>query len=208
MKSVKMKGKNVEDATKAAVAVLGVDRDLVEIRVINEGKAGMMGLIGGEEAEVEGIVKESGAEEAKQILQNILDKMGFLAMTEISSQKEDNIVISIKGEDMGRIIGKSGSMLKSLETLINAMIWKYMGKRFYISIDAGGYKDKREQALQRLATDVADEVIRTGESKAMPRLEPSDRRIIHIFLQEDGRVKTYSEGEGKDRKLIVAPKEG
>src|SRR3989339_1094700 len=207
MKSVKMKGKNVEEATKAAVAVLGIDREKVEIKVITEGEAGMMGLIGGEEAEVEAIVKESGAEEAKQILQNILDKMGFMAMTEISSENGDNVVISIKGEDMGRIIGKSGSMLKSLETLINAMIWKFMGKRYHISIDAGGYKDKREQALQRLAADVADEVARTGESKAMPRLEPSDRRIVHLFLQEDGRVKTFSEGEGKDRKLIVAPKE-
>lgn len=206
MRSVKMKGKNVEEATKAALAVLGVERDKVEIRVINEGRAGMMGLIGGEEAEVEAIQKEGGAEEAREILQTILDKMGFMAMAEISSEKGENIVIAIKGEDMGRIIGKSGSMLKSLETLLNAMVWKFMGTRFHISIDAGGYKDKREQALQRLAADVAEEVAKTGEKKAMPKLEASDRRIIHLFLQEDGRVETFSEGEGKDRKLIVAPK--
>ncbi|MFA5034242.1 MAG: RNA-binding cell elongation regulator Jag/EloR [Candidatus Margulisiibacteriota bacterium] len=206
MRSVKMKGKNVEEATKAALAVLGVERDKVEIRVINEGRAGMMGLIGGEEAEVEAIQKEGGAEEAREILQTILDKMGFMAIAEIASEKGENIVIAIKGEDMGRIIGKSGSMLKSLETLLNAMVWKFMGTRFHISIDAGGYKDKREQALQRLAADVADEVAKTGENKAMPKLEASDRRIIHLFLQEDGRVETFSEGEGKDRKLIVAPK--
>lgn len=206
MRSVKMKGKNVEEATKAALAVLGVERDKVEIRVINEGRAGMMGLIGGEEAEVEAIQKEGGAEEAREILQTILDKMGFMAIAEIASEKGENIVIAIKGEDMGRIIGKSGSMLKSLETLLNAMVWKFMGTRFHISIDAGGYKDKREQALQRLAADVADEVAKTGENKAMPKLEASDRRIIHLFLQEDGRVETFSEGEGKDRKLIVSPK--
>lgn len=206
MRSVKMKGKNVEEATKAALAVLGVEKDKVEIRVINEGRAGMMGLIGGEEAEVEAIQKEGGAEEAREILQTILDKMGFMAIAEIASEKGENIVIAIKGEDMGRIIGKSGSMLKSLETLLNAMVWKFMGTRFHISIDAGGYKDKREQALQRLAADVADEVAKTGENKAMPKLEASDRRIIHLFLQEDGRVETFSEGEGKDRKLIVAPK--
>jgi spoIIIJ-associated protein len=201
-----MKGKNVEEATKAALAVLGVERDKVEIKVINEGRAGMMGLIGGEEAEVEAIQKEGGAEEAREILQTMLDKMGFMAMAEIASEKGESVVISIKGEDMGRIIGKSGSMLKSLETLLNAMVWKFMGTRYHISIDAGGYKDKREQALQRLAADVADEVAKTGEKKAMPKLEASDRRIIHLFLQEDGRVETFSEGEGKDRKLIVAPK--
>ncbi|MDD5594131.1 MAG: Jag N-terminal domain-containing protein, partial [Candidatus Margulisbacteria bacterium] len=118
MKSIKMKGKNVEEAVESALAVLGIERDKVVIRTINEGKPAMMGIIGGEEAEVEVIVKESGAEEARAALQNIMDKMGFLAIAEVVSDSPEGVKLSVKGEDMGRIIGKEGAMLKSLETVV------------------------------------------------------------------------------------------
>lgn len=206
MKSVKMKGKNVEEATNAALAVLGVEKEKAEIRVINEGKPAMLGVLGGEEAEVEAIVRGSAEEEAKQILQNIMDKMGFLAMVEESRQEEEGVKLSVKGEDMGRIIGKEGAMLKALEIIVGSMLWKTTGERIRIGIDAGGYKEKREKALQRLAEDIVKEVTETGKEKVLPRMPASDRRIIHIYLQENDKVRTESRGEGEDRKLVIMPK--
>jgi predicted RNA-binding protein Jag len=97
MKSIKMKGKNVNEATEAALAVLGINKENASIRVINEGKAGMMGILGVEEAEVEVVAKEGAAEEAKQTLQNILDKMGFLAIAEMDSQDAEGVRLSVKG---------------------------------------------------------------------------------------------------------------
>jgi len=204
MKSVRMKGKNVEEATKAALAVLGVVQ--ARISVINEGKPAMLGVIGGEEAEVEAAIAGSQEEEASQVLQNILDKMGFLAMIEKAEMQEDTVNLSVKGEDMGRIIGKEGAMLKALETIVGTILWKITGIRSRISIDAGGYKEKREKALQRLAEDVAQEVIESGEGKTLPRMTASDRRLIHIALKGNEKVTTYSKGEGDERRLVVAPK--
>lgn len=204
MKSVTMKGKNVEEATKAALAVLGVEQ--AKIKIINEGKPAMLGVIGGEEAEVEATVAGSQEDEASQILQTVLDKMGFLAMVETAKIQEETIAMSVKGEDMGRIIGKEGAMLKALETIVGTILWKITGIRNRISIDAGGYKEKRENALQRLAEDVAQEVIESGTEKTLPKMNASDRRIIHIALKDKERVTTYSKGEGDDRRLVVAPK--
>jgi spoIIIJ-associated protein len=206
MKSIKMKGKNVNEAVEAALAVLGIAKEKASVKIINEGKAGMMGILGGEEAEVEVAAKEGAGEEAKQALQNILDKMGFLAIAEIDSEDGEGVKLSVKGEDMGRIIGKEGAMLKSLEVVVGSIVRKIVDVPLRIRIDAGGYVEKREKVLQKLAADVADEVEKTGQEKVLPYMEASDRRIMHVYLAEHGQVKSYSVGEGKERRMVIAPK--
>lgn len=205
MKKIKMKGKTVEEATKAAIEVLQGKREDANVLVINEGKPAMLGVIGGEEAEVEVVLKEGEVEDAKSFLQEILDKMAFVTMVE-GNKSDDRIELSIKGEDMGRIIGKEGQTLKSLEILISSMIGRLYGERIRIGIDADGYKEKRQKALERLAKEVADEVEQSGKEKTLPPMAAADRRIIHMFLQENSKVTTYSTGEGKERRLVVAPR--
>ncbi|MBN3033109.1 MAG: KH domain-containing protein [Candidatus Saganbacteria bacterium] len=206
MKSVKMKGKNVDEATEAALAVLGISKDQAVVRTINEGKPGVMGLLGGEEAEVEVIVKEGGGEEARQTLQNILDKMGLLAVAEITGEAEGEAKLAVKGEDMGRIIGKEGAMLKSLELVVGSIVRKIVGAPVRVRIDAGGYMEKREKVLQKLAAEVAEEVEKSGRERVLPYMEASDRRVIHLFIQDKTNLKSYSVGEGKERRMVIAPK--
>lgn len=206
MKSVRMKGKSVEEATNAALAALGAAREAVEVKVVSEGKSGVLGIIGGEEAEVEVVVKESPTEEARQILQNILDKMGFLAVAETVGEEQGSVRLNVKGEDMGRIIGKEGAMLKALETVVGTMLYKVFGKPVGVGIDAGGYREKRVRALERLANEVAEEVEKSGEEKVLPFMEAGDRRTIHLHLSNNPNVTTYSKGEGRDRRLVVAPR--
>jgi spoIIIJ-associated protein len=206
MKTVRMKGKTVEEATAAALAVLGASKEEAEVKIISEGKAGVLGVIGGEEAEVEVRVRESAGEEARQILQNILDKMGFLAIVEVVREGVDIAELEVRGEDMGRIIGKEGNMLRSLEMIVAAILFKLFGRPISISIDAGGYRRKRVGALERLADEVASEVERTMEEKVLPRMSASDRRVIHLHLANNPKVVTFSRGEGEERRLVVAPR--
>jgi spoIIIJ-associated protein len=188
------------------LAVLGVSREQVEVKIISEGRPGVLGVIGGEEAEVEVILKEGLGEEARQALQNILDKMGFLAMAEVTREEDGQVVLEVRGEDMGRIIGKEGSMLRALEIIVSTMLFKLFSKPVSVIIDAGGYRKKRAGALERLADEVAEEVWRTGEEKALPPMSSSDRRIIHLHLSNNPKVMTFSRGEGKERRLVIAPK--
>lgn len=205
MKVTKMKGKSVDEATKSAVEVLGGKVEDAKVRVISEGKPGMLGMIGGEQAEVEVTLKEGRAEDGRQLLQEVLDKMSFMTMVEASLDGE-RVNLKVKGEDMGRIIGKEGATLKCLETLVGTMLGRLYGERVRVSIDADGYKEKRSKALERLAKDAAQEVVESGKEKVLPPMSAADRRIIHMALQDEAGLTTYSKGEGKDRRLVIAPK--
>ncbi|MFH1361758.1 MAG: RNA-binding cell elongation regulator Jag/EloR [bacterium] len=205
MKRIVMKGKNVDDAVEAALKVLGGEREQAKVVVLSKGKAGMLGMIGGEEAEVEVVLKGSKQDDAKDTLQDILDKMTFVSMVEASIDGE-YIKLDIKGEDMGRIIGKDGATLRSLEILVGSIVSRLHDDRVRVNIDADGYKDKRNNSLERLAKDVADEVQQTGQEKVLPPMTPADRRIVHMYLKDNPEVTSYSKGEGRERRLIVAPK--
>jgi spoIIIJ-associated protein len=206
MKSVKMKGKSIDEATSAAYEVLGVEKGKGTVKVLNEGKPAMMGIIGGEEAEVELTISEGKTEETKEILQKVLDMMGMLAVAEVAGEGEGEVSLSIKGEDMGRIIGKEGAMLKSLETIVGAMTGKIIGERIRVRVDAGGYREKRVKSLERLAADIADEVEQTGQERVLPYMEAADRRAMHLFLANNPKVTSLSRGEGKDRRLVIGPR--
>jgi len=185
--------------------VLGCKEEEVRVKVLNEGKPGMLGVLGGEDAEVEVALLAGKAEDCKQMLQDILDKMDFLAVAD-GEEKDGRIELTIKGEDLGRIIGKEGNALKSLETLVGSIASNVYGERVRVGVDAGGYREKREQALERLAKDVVDEVAKTGQEKIMPQLDARDRRTIHMFLKDNPQVESHSEGEGKSRRLVITPR--
>jgi len=206
MKRITMKGKNVEEAKMSALEALNEREENVEIRVLKEGRQGVLGMLGGEEAEIEVIIKETMGEEAQRILQDILDKMEFLAVANLDEENEAEVKISVKGEDMGRIIGKEGAMLKALEVVVGSMIRKMFTEVKRVKIDAGGYKEKRERVLEKLADEAADEVGETKQEKILPYLEAADRRIIHTHLTKRENITTHSTGEGKERRLVIAPK--
>ncbi|MFH1684530.1 MAG: RNA-binding cell elongation regulator Jag/EloR [Candidatus Margulisiibacteriota bacterium] len=206
MKKIRMKGRSVDDAVKTALEVLGGEKDKARISIISEGKAGMLGVIGCEEAEVEVVLLGEPGEDAKQILQDILDKMVFMTVVELG-KSGDAIELLIKGEDMGRIIGKEGTTLKSLEIILGSILGRMYGERKRVSIDADGYKKKREEALERLAKEVIDEVAQSGKERVLPPMSAADRRIIHLFIQENPKVTSFSKGEGRERRLVIAPRD-
>ena len=204
MKKMQMKGKTVDEAVSAALEVLSGKKEDARVKVLSEGKSGMLG-IGGEEAEVEVVLREGVLADSKQALQDILDKMSFLAMVE-GKEVEGGAELNIKGEDLGRIIGKEGATLRALEILVSRIVGRLYDERIRVNVDAGDYKAKRDSALERLAKDAADEVAKTGQQKVLPQLDARDRRVVHMFLQEKPEVTTFSEGEGKERRLVIAPR--
>ncbi|MDI6731450.1 MAG: Jag N-terminal domain-containing protein, partial [Candidatus Margulisbacteria bacterium] len=150
MKKITMKGKTVDEAVEAALGVLGGTKENAKIVVINEGKKGMLGVLGGEEAEVEVTVKTNTLDDGKEILQEILDKMGLMTAVDATSGEEGQIELNIKGEDLGRVIGKDGAALKSLEIIVSAILGRLYGQGVRVGVDAGEYKSRRIGALKRL----------------------------------------------------------
>jgi spoIIIJ-associated protein len=120
--------------------------------------------------------------------------------------EEENVFIDISSkEEIGRIIGKEGATLKALELLIRAIAGKQFSQSVKIVLDADNYLLKREESLKSNALDVAEKVEKRGIPIELGEMTPRERRIIHMFLEGRKKIHTYSRGEGKERRLVIAP---
>jgi len=205
--NVKMKGKSVEEAIDMALQVLGKTREEVDVKVLSEGASGVLGVFGGKDAEVEVSLKLPVGEESKSVVQEILDKMGFLTLVSVKEEEGDNVHLDINGDDMGRIIGRAGATIDALQFLSSLILSKKHAKRVRVIVDAEGYREKRQKMVTRDAEVVAKEVESSGTEKALPPMSAADRRVIHMFIQESfPKLTSYSRGEGADRQVVLAPK--
>jgi spoIIIJ-associated protein len=121
--------------------------------------------------------------------------------------RDDNVHAEITGGDSGRIIGREGRTLASIEFLANTVLTKELGAGApRVNVDAAGYKRRHEERLLEVARRAAARVRKSGEALEMDPMSAADRRIIHIALREDAFVMTESVGEGVDRRLIIKPR--
>lgn len=206
MKKIRIKGKSVDDAVEDGLKILGLSKEDTSILVLFEGRPGVLGVFGGEDAEVEIKQKMTCGEDAKEILQEIINRLELMAVCDVLTEGDRFVNLEIKGEDLGKIIGKEGAMLQALQILVSSMVGRDFNERIRVNIDAGGYKSKQDQALCRLAKEAASDVAQSGVEKVLPPMSSKDRRVIHEFLQSDSGVQTFSRGEGSDRRLVIAPK--
>lgn len=145
----------------------------------------------------------------KKIIQSILKEI--LELLEVKSdfeieEKDDLIDIKLTTEESGIIIGYHGDTLEALQLILSLAVAKKLDKFLRISIDVGDYKKNREDWLKNLALETRDRVIAEGKEIILPQLKSWERRIIHLLLQNDDKVISQSQGEGRDRVLVVSPK--
>ncbi|MEK7376831.1 MAG: RNA-binding cell elongation regulator Jag/EloR, partial [Candidatus Margulisiibacteriota bacterium] len=184
---VRMKGRTTEDAIKAALEVLKIGREGSDIRIISEGESGVLGVFGGKEAEVEVSQRLSPEEEAKNVLQDILDRSGYIANVYIDGKTEDMISLEIKGDDISRIIGKEGQALDALQYITSIIANKGKEIRKRINVEAGGYRKKQESRIEKIAGESAEEVIVSGKDVVLPPMTARERRIVHVTIKKNDK---------------------
>jgi spoIIIJ-associated protein len=220
MDNLEITAKTVEEATKKARAIFNLDLDKLEITVISEGRSGILGL-GSADAKIsvkarqsETPVPEDELGEAKQVVQELLDKVGVKATLNVYAPQEaldedgeaNPVVFNLTGDDMGAMIGRRGQTIDAFQYLVRLILTRKTHSRIPIMIDVENYKQRRFDDLKTMALNVADQV---KSRKSSVRLEPMtayERRIIHMTLANDPDVLTESTGEGESRKVVVFPK--
>jgi spoIIIJ-associated protein len=113
--------------------------------------------------------------------------------------------IELVGEDAGLAFGK-GANLDALQYLSNLIVMRQVNGDVRLVLDAGNYRAKREAALRKLALEYAAQVKERQEECEIDPLPPHERRIIHNALLDDPEIRTYSEGEEPNRRIIIAPR--
>jgi spoIIIJ-associated protein len=197
-------GKTVEEAVTEALNEFRVLRDEVEIEVMTEPKNGIFGLLGNRDAAVKvtKIEKPGKIVVALEFLEKICEQMGVVVTIEVD-EKGDYTYLSMKGENLGVLIGRRGETLDALQYLLNLAVNKQTGEKPHIILDVEGYREKRMQTLERLAQNLAKKARRTQRSIVLEPMNPQERRIIHTSLQENPYVYTASEGEEPYRKVVI-----
>lgn len=216
MESLEVSAKTVEEAVEQALEQLGLSREEVEVTVLKEGKMGFLGM-GAEEAIVKvtplsQIRTESNvATLAKEALEELLSRMKLAAEVELRSSLEgansetESIVLEVKGNDLGILIGRRGETLASLQYLVRLIVAHYQKARVPITIDIEGYKQRRYQALRELALRLAQKAKSSGRSVTLEPMPADERRIVHLALSVNPDVTTQSIEEGEVRKVVILP---
>ena len=200
--------KTVDDAIEKGLARLGVSADAVEIEVIDEGSKGVLGLIGGSQARVRIHLKdETGAtvKKVEEMTGNLLRLMDVSCQVRVDHEDDTYLVdVETAGAD-GLLIGKKGQNLEALTYLIKRMVGKQLKRNVRMEVDVGGYRKRRVESLRSKALLMAGRVKSSGKEVQMEPLPAAERRIVHLALQSDPSVKTYTIGEGELRNVVVSP---
>ena len=142
---------------------------------------------------------------AKDRLEQILTLSDLGGVVEIGYLDNSKVELNISDTDeLGRIIGKDGVAINSLQILIRQMIYQKFNSGIRIQIDAADYKRKRERTLRNDSLKLADKIKSGVETRVeLDPMNPSERRYVHSLFQDDVAVKSYSIGEGKSRRIVL-----
>lgn len=201
---VEVTGKTVEEAIEEALKLLGATRDQVEVEILESGAPGIFG-IGAEPAKVRVTLKNSPVVFVKGLLDSIVQSAGWDLTVEEPIVREGEIYINLEGNDAGLIIGKRGDTLNALQLLIQSAVAKRFSQSVRIVLDASKYRERRRAAIIQMALNAADKARTQKRLVRLRNLTASERRIVHMTLQNDPTVFTISEGEGENRVVVVAP---
>lgn len=208
VQTIEKRGKSVDEAVKAALDELSCNLDEVEVEIIEEGNKGLLGLIGNKPAVVKVTLKKivSPEELARQVVEDILDRMKI--DYQITNVEADNgtVRINIVGNDMGLLIGRKGETLNALQFIAGLIVNRQQEKRIRLVLDVENYRKKREESLESLAIRLSDKVKKTQKNVVMRPMSSQERRIVHTVLQEDPQIVTYSMGDEPNRKVVISLK--
>ncbi len=202
MKIVEKAAKTVDAAIELALEELGAKREEVDYEVLDPGSKGVLGLFGGKEARVRVTVQNNPGEDAIAFLEPIFRKLR-VHPTHSIEKKEGSLWICFSGNGLGAIIGRRGETLDALQYLTNLAVNRQFEEKTRIILDVEGYRQSREETLSALARKMADKVRRTGKDVMLEPMSPHERRVIHMALQDENGIRTFSLGEEPYRKVVI-----
>ena len=221
-KTVRTEGKTTTEAIEKGLKELGVSKDKVEIKVLEEEKRSFYSILSPRVVKVELTLKEDikeknkeekkhneniqEIEKAEQDIKEFLDN--FLTKETKYEVKINNfdIYVDMNGENLNYLIGYRGETINAIQTILTAIANKKSTQKIRVYLDIAGYREKRIKTLEDLAEKLARTVERTKKSVTLEPMTAYERKIIHTKLQNNSKVKTFSKGEEPYRKVVISLK--
>jgi len=138
----------------------------------------------------------------KADLEKMLTLMGIGAQVTVENEA-NKIVAKLEGGNDEEIIGPEGQTLDSLQYLMRKIIGRKVEGKVLFSLDVGSYREVRRDDLEEMALKLANEVRESGRTRSIPALNPAERRIVHMKLQDDPTIRSRSVGDGQFKKILI-----
>jgi spoIIIJ-associated protein len=223
---VEAEGETIGEAKWIALRELerrypGLDRELVTFQVVSEGKRGLLG-VGTSPARVVAAFDQAAAPPAppvvepagdesdhaalvRELLARISHALGADCRIDVEDRGE-SIEASLSGSDVAVLIGKRGKTIDAIQYLVGAAVSTAAGGEApRVTVDAAGYRDRREARLVDLADRSAAQVLRNGRTIRLEPMSSAERKIVHMHLKEMDGIATHSEGDEPNRYVVVTP---
>lgn len=144
----------------------------------------------------------------QKVAQELLEQLGLDSSVVVSQEEEVfSVALNLNNvSDNPLLIGYHGEALFSFQLILSQLVAREIGEWVRITVEVGDYREKRKQQLVEMAENYAKRALESGQAVYLPPLSSSDRRIIHLVIQERTDVESVSEGEGNNRRLLIRPK--
>jgi spoIIIJ-associated protein len=147
------------------------------------------------------------ADRVRQLLERVSEALGLDADV-VMDETDDGIRGTLEGDELGLFIGRHGTTIDAVQHLAFKAANRDAGRdeAVRVTVDAAGYRERREQMLHRQADQAAARAARSGRPVALDAMSATERKVVHEHLKDRDDVETYSEGTEPDRHLVVAPR--
>jgi spoIIIJ-associated protein len=219
---VEATGETVGEAKWSALRELerlapGLDKSAVRFQVVSEGERGLLGVgytparVVATVAEAEGDAAPPASEAAAsalELVERVAAALGVECRTHVE-ERDDEIVVSCGGRDLGVLIGRHGQTIDAIQYLANAIAFRRDQEgRKEVVVDAAGYRARRRATLETLAVRSAERALRDGEPVELDPMTAIERKVVHLRLKDFPGVETTSEGTEPNRFVVVLPAGG
>ena len=151
--------------------------------------------------------RATAAGKAQEFLQELTKLMGVNVAVAVATDDEGNVMVNMEGDTLGILIGRRGETLDALQYLTSLQVNKHRDGYMRVSLDTENYRQKREEALTKLAMRMAARARKTGRKVTLEPMNPYERRVLHSALQGNPYVTTHSEGEEPYRRVVITLKQ-
>ena len=157
-----------------------------------------------QDAEPDEDLLDDQADAAEDFIHGLLDVLDMDGEAE-ADIVEDTIEVRIAGPDMGILIGRHGSTLEALQELTRAAVQHQTSSRARLVLDIEGYRERQRSIVERQARVAAARVLKSRRPLELEPMTSFERKVVHSVLADFDGVRTASEGEEPDRKVVIYP---
>lgn len=146
-------------------------------------------------------------EKLKRSIEELLAKMGFDCEVEIKKVQEEKevLICNIKTDQSSFLIGQYGVNLESLQHIVRVISRKNLPERSNFILDVNSYRQEKNESIAKMARDYANEALLERRAVVLRPMSPYERRLVHMELSKNDKIKTESIGEGENRRVVIKP---